>query len=68
MVQAQIQKNFAQADIYFQTLNVVNIAQSALMDVSFIEKTIWQRYLGNLGIREVTSLRKGHCLMWSGVD
>ena len=35
MVQTQIQKNFAQADIYFQTLNVVNIAQSALMDVSY---------------------------------
>jgi len=35
MVQTQIQKNFAQADVYFQTLNVVNIAQSALMDVSY---------------------------------
>ncbi len=40
MVQTQIQKNFAQADIYFQTLNVVNIAQSALMDVSFGQESI----------------------------
>ncbi len=50
MVQAQIQKNFAQADIYFQTLNVVNIAQSALMDVSFGQDLIWHKYFENFGI------------------
>ena len=33
-VQIAIQKDYAKAEIFFQTLNVVNIVQSPLMDVS----------------------------------
>jgi hypothetical protein len=33
-VQLAIQKNYAKAEIFFQTLNVVSIEQSPLMDVS----------------------------------
>ena len=33
-VQSEIQKNYAKAEVFFQTLNVVNIVQTPLMDVS----------------------------------
>jgi hypothetical protein len=32
-IKAEIQKNYAKADVFFQTLNVVNIVQAPLMDV-----------------------------------
>ena len=33
-IKSAIQKNYAKADVFFQTLNVVNIEQSPLLDVS----------------------------------
>jgi len=36
-VKSEIQRNYAKADVYFQTLNVVNIKQSPLLDVSLTE-------------------------------
>ena len=35
-IKAEIQKNYAKADVFFQTLNVVNILQAPLMDVRTI--------------------------------
>jgi len=36
--QDEIQKNFVKADVFFQTLNIISISQSPLMDVSSIFK------------------------------
>jgi hypothetical protein len=33
-VKSEIQKNYAKAEIFFQTLNVVNISQSPMLDVT----------------------------------
>ena len=35
-IKTKVQSNYAQADVYFQTMNVVNIVESAYMDVSTI--------------------------------
>ena len=37
-IKSEIQKNYAKAEVFFQTLNVVNIAQNPQMQVSFRNK------------------------------
>ena len=42
-IQEDIQNDYVLAEIYFQTLNVVNIEQTPLLDVS-----IWQLFIAEL--------------------
>ena len=35
-IKSEIQKNYAKAEVFFQTLNVVDIAQSPAMGVSYL--------------------------------
>lgn len=38
VVEADLQSNFAQAEVFFQTLNVVSISQSPTLDVKSIKE------------------------------
>jgi hypothetical protein len=44
-IKGKIQTNYAMAEVYFQTLNVINIKQTPMFDVRCIFKSFHQRTL-----------------------